>query len=507
MKIALLADPHLSDMANTPQEEALDWALQEIETLSPDACVWLGDITAGGSAEAAMRFRQKIDRLSCPSVVVPGNSDIRSTETAPVMERFLLNYPKGYKLGNVRIVGVNTSRNFIYENERERLRNLDIRENVLLCSHQSAKYLKGDSLDFLKSWVADVEAKGYRVLVWAHGHSHIYREGEFAGVPTVSLCALDIDKNNGNAHFLTMNVDGNDTPTWEEIAYRRCTLAQWNKTERQALCDALGIACYRVEEDMAFAIEHGVRHLEWRSVRPDCLPLLARWRRKGGQTFSLHFPSLDWDGDAVVGMEKFKSYVDFSLTTKADMITIHPPEIVNTVMLQTDAFDRLADAMAEVLLPVTEAGIDILVENNHTRDVESADPLQRAYGCSPAEMVGWRNALNERLGKNACHLRFDVGHARNNEPLNEPYPIGKWYALLGAEIRGYHLHQIFVNRELHEMVNHCPILGLHNGFISFDGFLWAWHSQRLHHAPVILEIREGACETWSRLQALIAPTI
>ena len=39
MKIALLADPHLSDMANTPQEEALDWALQELETLCPDACV------------------------------------------------------------------------------------------------------------------------------------------------------------------------------------------------------------------------------------------------------------------------------------------------------------------------------------------------------------------------------------------------------------------------------------------------------------------------------------
>lgn len=502
MKIALLADPHLSDMPNTPQEEAFVWALQELETLQPDACVWLGDITAGGSADAAMRFRSKIDRLSFPSVIVPGNSDIRSADTAPIMERFLLNYPKGCKQKDVRIIGVNTSHNYIHKDERERLLRLDINENVLLCSHQSAKYLKGDSLDFLKSWIARVEAKGFRVLAWAHGHSHVYREGEFAGVPTVSLCALDIDKNIGNAHFLLMNISGNDRPTWEEIPYRRHTLSQWSEAERQSLRDALGITCFRVEEDMAFALEHGVRHLEWHTVRFDCLALLNRWRQEGGQTFSLHFPSLKLDGDTVSGVEEMNRYAEFSVAAKADMITIHPPEIPNQIMLLTDAFDRLADAMAEALVPLVDAGILILIENNHTRDVETADPLQRAYGCSPAELVGWKNALNERLGKNACHLRLDVGYARNNEPLNEPYPIGKWYALLGKEIRGYHLHQIFHHRESCSLINHCPILGIHDGFISFDGFLWAWNTRLLNHAPVILEIREGACDTWARLQSI-----
>lgn len=503
MRIALLADPHLSDIPSTPQEEALDWALQELERLQPDACVWLGDITAGGSAEAAIRFLDKLGRLPCPSLTVPGNSDIRSPETAPVMERFLANFPKGLKLGDLRIVGVNTSHNFIYENERERLMGLDIGENVLLCSHQPAKYLKGDSLDFLQSWIESIEKKGHRVLAWAHGHSHIYREGEFAGVPTVSLCALDIDKNNGNAHFCMMEFHGDDTPMWEEIPYLRGTVKAWSEEEKKSLRDALGIACYHVEEDMSFAIENGVRHIEWRAPHPDHLPLLTRWRNAGGKTFSLHFPAMDFDGTNATNLEAWKNYTDFAMEARADMITIHSPEISNEIMFKTDAFDRLADTMADLLRPLAEADIDILVENNHTRHVTSTDPLMRSYGCSPAEVLGWRNALNERLGKDACHLRLDVGHARNNEPLNEPYPIGKWYALLGSDAHGYHLHQILVDRQAKAMYNHTPILGLHNGFISFDGFSWAWQTRLLSHAPVILEIREGACETWTRLQELV----
>lgn len=39
MKIALIADPHLSDVENTPQEAVLSWALSELEALRPDACV------------------------------------------------------------------------------------------------------------------------------------------------------------------------------------------------------------------------------------------------------------------------------------------------------------------------------------------------------------------------------------------------------------------------------------------------------------------------------------
>ena len=93
MRIALLADPHLSDIESTPQEEALHWALEELTRLRPDACAWLGDITACGAPDAAMRFRERVSALPCPSVIVPGNSDLRTSGTAPGVERFCVITP------------------------------------------------------------------------------------------------------------------------------------------------------------------------------------------------------------------------------------------------------------------------------------------------------------------------------------------------------------------------------------------------------------------------------
>ena len=153
MRIALLADTHLSDITGTPQEESFLWAIEELKQLAPDACVWLGDITAGGSADAAMRFRATLDTLPFPSVTVPGNSDIRSPETAPIMERVLLNYPEGLQCGDVRIVGVNTSHNLIDENERKRLLRLNVAEDILLCSHQAASFLDEATAPELTYWL------------------------------------------------------------------------------------------------------------------------------------------------------------------------------------------------------------------------------------------------------------------------------------------------------------------------------------------------------------------
>lgn len=203
--------------------------------------------------------------------------------------------------------------------------------------------------------------------------------------------------------------------------------------------------------------------------------------------------------------EEYKRFADFAISAGADTVTVRPPMIPNTVMLKTNVFDLAADAVADILRPLVTADIDILIENNHTCGSTPADPLLRHYGCSPLEVTSWRDALNERLERGACHLRLDVASARRNEPLNEPYPIGKWYSLLGADTHGYHLHQVEYDEKTKTVLNHSPISGLHSGFISFDGFLWAWHTGLLTHAPIILEIChfESAKETWMRLQDLL----
>ena len=112
--------------------------------------------------------------------------------------------------------------------------------------------------------------------------------------------------------------------------------------------------------------------------------------------------------------------------------------------------------------------------------------------------------MNRRLGGNACGLRLDVGHARNNAPITESCPLGEWYAQIGGLADAYHLHQTLLDAQ-GKMHNHYPITGLDDGLVSLHGFLWAWRTGVLRHSPVILEIREnhGAPSTWLRLRALL----
>ena len=132
---------------------------------------------------------------------------------------------------------------------------------------------------FLQTWIAAREKDGHHVLLWASGHRHVYEQGDFEGVPTVSLRALDPDKCiRGSAQILIF-----DTVTGlsgiEEICYTRGMPESWSDTERAELAGALGITCYnrsKVERDMPFAIENGVRHLEWRSIGEGELALLER---------------------------------------------------------------------------------------------------------------------------------------------------------------------------------------------------------------------------------------
>ena len=509
MKIALLADPHLSDVENTPQEEAFHWAFHELSNIKPDACVWLGDITACGSPDAAMRFCKKIKELSFPSVTVPGNSDLRTDHTAAIMERYLLSHLEVLKIGDLDVVAMDTSQDTILPEERARLSQLTLGEKVLLCSHQSAKYLDSESLEFLKNWIAEHRSTGSRFLLWASGHRHVYAVGEFEGIPTISVRALDLDKCiGGSAQICLWNSETEDPAESEERVYSRGLISEWSPEERQELADSLGITCYnrhKLERDMPFAIKNRVRHLEWRSIAEKEIALIEEWRRIGGKSFSLHMSALDYEG-GVVDLPLFREMALNAVRAGADMVTVHPPQIATENMqMGSPAYEAIADAMAEAFLPVVSAGIDILVENNHTDFGTPKDPMKCAYGCTPLDLVEWRDALIKRLGKGSCHIRFDVGHARNNEPLSENYPIGKWYAMIGSESRAYHLHQTFYDKLQHRMKNHHPITHWHDGMVSFDGFLWAWHTGVLHHGPVILEIREGdgAPATWQRLQQLI----
>lgn len=500
MRLVAFADPHILDIETTSQEAAIDWAIRTSKLLKPDALICAGDVTACGSADASMRFAEKLYALPFPSIVVPGNAELRNNNTAPLLERFFTAYPNGLKLGSIRIVGMNFSHDMITDEERGRLNNLQNSEKLILVSHQGHRHLDEKSREFLTSWL---DARKDQIIIWLTGHIHGQRDETFAGVRELAMRAIDPDKCiGGKPQLLQLDVDKNGLAITEHL-FTEGQLCQWSEAEKQEFIDLLGVTCYHPEKEMEEVIRLGIRHMEWRIVTNETIPMLRRWRVQVSGTFSLHMPSLSYD-EMVHGEQKFADCASSAVEVGADMITVHPPFVKNRLMYLPGAFEELADSMARAIRPVYEAGIRVMVENNHTNFGTSSDVYEREFGCSPIEVMTWRYALNERLGKNACDIRLDIGHARNNVPVSQEYPLGKWYSLMGPYIRCYHLHQTIMepNGKMH---NHYPITGINDGVISFCGFLHQWHEGTLTHGPVILEIREGegAIATYRRMKHIV----
>jgi len=298
MKIALIADPHLSDIEATPQEEALNWALGELLEIKPDACVWLGDITACGSPDAAMRFRRKLEGLPFTSVTVPGNSDLRTSHTASIMERYLLSHLCPLNVDGISIVGMDTSRNKLLPEERERLLRLELGERIILCSHQPAKYLDAESLEFLKNWIRECQARGKEILLWASGHRHVHERGVFEGVPALSVRALDLDKCiGGSAQIYLFDTDNADNSS--ELVYSRSLPDFWTEEERLEFADDLGAEdCdrqYRLGDALLVAPvmreddigEYYLPEGEWTHLLTGKKAEKTGWRREAYDFFSL----------------------------------------------------------------------------------------------------------------------------------------------------------------------------------------------------------------------------
>lgn len=504
MRIAVFADVHLGDSKRTPQRAALEWAVREIERCGADAAAVAGDLTACGSMYAAMRAKKLLRGVKVPLLTVPGNSDLRTPETAPVMERLWLAPEEGICVGGVRVLGVDTARGTIDGRERARMEKIDASLPLILVSHQADTHVDADSRAYLADFL-----RRRNVLAWFTGHVHARVDTVFAGTRCLAPRALDPDKCEGGLPELL--VLDTETGALESRVFDESLPCRWPWEKREALIESLGISLYSLKEDLAFCVENRVPHMEMRGVTEadaETRGLLAAWRKNGGWTLSQHLTKLGWDAEkgCVSGVEKFRAVVRTALECGADMVTVHPPEeTVETMGVGSPAFSALADAMAEEMRPLARAGVRIVVENNHTVAGTGTKPALRRFGCTPFEILAWRDEMNRRLGGNACGLRLDVGHARNNAPITESCPLGEWYAQIGGLADAYHLHQTVLDAQ-GKMHNHYPITGLDDGLVSFHGFLWAWRTGVLRHSPVILEIREnhGAPSTWLRLRALLS---
>ena len=81
MKICFMCDLHLPFDKNALQYDVLNWAIADILKKQPDCIAYVGDVTCDGNEEVYDCFINKMSDMSIPFLYIPGNSDLRFSES------------------------------------------------------------------------------------------------------------------------------------------------------------------------------------------------------------------------------------------------------------------------------------------------------------------------------------------------------------------------------------------------------------------------------------------
>lgn len=484
MRIALLADLHLPDRADTVKEPVLAWALQEAAARHADLIVGAGDMTGLGTLPAARRYLAALQATGISFLNAPGNADLRTPSDA---EEVLSMLPANQRSGPVVVLDnawgpfSDASRVFL-----DRLA-AEGRRGLLAVAHCPLGAIPAADA----AWMRGHVARG-TVACYASGHSHV--DSCDSTFPVVR--GLDPDKAIGGPPALVLFTEEGGAWRREDVPCPMADPWQWPAADRTDILSRLGISgMYDPMGALEAATTHHVPSLELRydgfleqngeTVRER----LRRWREAGGRCLSLHLPNLGrGGGDAILRGDLLPAASRLAVRLGAQAATMHVPENFPVGRVCGELRDRLLDAYAEGLAPLRDAGLAIGIENLHLTPKEK-EGEERGYGYTPPECRAWIDALHERMGYDGVGFHLDIGHARNNGWYASRYNLSEWYAELGGRVTGCHLHQVVPIPG--GFGNHYPLAELYGRVISLSSFLMAWRSGQIRHAPLYLEIREG----------------
>lgn len=501
--LAVMADMHLPAARDSAQYACLEWALSTLVREKPDITIALGDITAAGSPDAARYFRARLEETNLPFLITPGNSDRRTPNAyADVMRA--LKTPSTFTAGECILIVADSSDGTISSDDRqmiERLSNVVEDRNIAILTHHRPQSLGAESLDWLVDQLSNCPAS-----LFVTGHGHRDRHYVIGGTDAYMVRGLDPDKAIGGRPALVF-FDLNGT-RWErrDLSFPLGACEKWSERDHEEFVELLGISSMGDPLwALDFAVESNVRCVELRSSAADEESIPRRilhqkifaWRGCRGSHLSWHMPNLSWDDTlgTVDGVEVWQRSLDAALELGVQALTIHVPRVpVGLMEKGSNTRRRFSDVVAETLTPAAAIGVVIGIENLHMRAGEPAD-TSRGFGYLPSECLEWISEIRSRLGYDDVGLLLDVGHARNNAPFSAEFTLGQWYARVGGEAVGYHLHQ--VARFETGLKNHQPIHSPFGPLISFSSFLWAWKTCQLNHRPMFLEIPdvEGCAES------------
>lgn len=477
MKLCLIADLHLPYHPDAVHYDVFDWALQDLQKKQADAVVFVGDFTANGHPDSLRLFKERLRDFPIPVVVIPGNSDYRTPDT--VCEVRAMTSPLLTDVNGVKILSLADGEQNIPEEAYALLESAD--ENTIVCAHHPTDCLPEPHGSRLKKWR---ETHPDVPLFFAHLHLAMQREDGSYILP-----AADPDKNIG-AHPA---ISYYDTGTKElRKAYDYCPVPY-------DFARYIGLSCRRPETDIEYAIAHRVGCIELRcnTMREDFepfLPLLKRWKNAGGHTLSLHAPEVIFGNEFAA--ETWAAFAEFAAEVSADRITLHVPNLP-AHMVTDDILVRIAEFVDKNLANLPDTLV-MGIENMHMTAKDSAE--NHRFGYLPEECLRYMRILREHTTKKVG-IHLDTGHARNNSPFSQQYTLPAWYAEIGGEAVGYHIHQ-YARNAAGILENHQPIDNWYGKFISYAAFFRAWTDGQIAKAPVILEIRPdgGYTKTFDLLE-------
>ena len=474
MKICLFSDLHLPRWKDALQYDVLRWAIENMKEKCPDAILFVGDVSADGDEGVYDHFLSCMRALSLPFFYIPGNSDLRSPDTrASILKK---SSPMQNHLGEITVFAVNDADGTVSDEALSLLEGAD--KSSLVFMHHPIEEHTASCAAALAKWR---KAHPETMLFFAHLHRFTVEES------TVCLPALDPDKNIGEPPALVYF----DT---EEGSF---SLSHFPVSLPRDVTSYFGISCYRTGEQIPFAISRGIRYLELRpnAVKSDpeeLLALIERWRKNGGVGLSLHLPDVGYRDGAVFFEDGYDEVLALAKMLRADRVTQHVPKVaIGEIEKNPLVLSEICEAICARLDTLPER-ITIGVENMHMTASEKAD-AHRRFGYTPSECLAFMEGL-KGVSRHRVGINFDIGHARNNAPYSQTYPISTWLSMLGEHIVGYHIHQVTYEDGVFE--NHMPITDVYGKLISYASFFKLWELGTIARAPFVFEMRpEGAYET------------
>jgi len=486
MRIAFLADLHITDCAKSIKADVLEWLENELRQKRPDLLVLIGDMTAMGTEGQSQRLHKWLDAIGIPYCSTPGNAELRTSPEMAV--RWRIASP-----ADVPVILVDSSRGTPSLEELLALERLPDNAGFLLATHVPTDAWPQDAIEVLE------KARVRRaVTAVVGGHQHVDGESKIRG--------LDPDKASGGPPMYC--IFDNDAGAWrrEDIAMNGADIRTWPEIERQRLFSRFGVSAMKETlETLETASTLHIPHIELRSGSIDVLPkrdvvaAVARWREAGGMCLSIHLPSLLPEDE----QGRLRACVQQAVRLGCDRVTLHVPAVTPVVF--PSCRSRLLENFLRDMAPLLECPVDIGIENLHTSP-EKTDDMHRNYGCTIDECRSWIETLRAATGSKRIGFHLDIGHARNNPPFNSVENLSDFYAELGGIANGCHVHQVSPVAIAGESGNHQPFIGLYDKLISLAGFFYAWRKGQFPLIPpLFLEIRGSGLgiQTYLRLRYLI----